>query len=121
MWRLSSAGNVHSAPNEKRLPLKLSFCRVFRSNDSSFVCYIVFSWVTSAIANMPILTDSTEMSPSKKAKTAPAEDRPVLRFAKLSENATTPTRGSAKAAGYDLYRLVGGFRLVIYLFIYLFT
>lgn len=110
MWRLSSAGNVHSAPNEqRRLPLKLSFCRVFRSNDSSFVYHIVFSWVKSVIANMPILTDSTEMSPSKKAKTAPAEDRPVLRFAKLSENATTPTRGSTKAAGYDLYRLVGVF------------
>uniref|UniRef100_A0A3B4FR10 Deoxyuridine 5'-triphosphate nucleotidohydrolase n=1 Tax=Pundamilia nyererei TaxID=303518 RepID=A0A3B4FR10_9CICH len=29
--------------------------------------------------------------------------QPVLKFAKLSEHATTPTRGSAKAAGYDLY------------------
>ena len=28
---------------------------------------------------------------------------PILRFAKLSENAYTPTRGSALAAGYDLY------------------
>jgi len=27
----------------------------------------------------------------------------VLRFAKLTENATTPTRGSALSAGYDLY------------------
>ncbi|XP_056428252.1 deoxyuridine 5'-triphosphate nucleotidohydrolase, mitochondrial isoform X1 [Hyla sarda] len=27
----------------------------------------------------------------------------VLRFAKLSEHAFTPTRGSARAAGYDLY------------------
>lgn len=27
----------------------------------------------------------------------------VLRFAKLSERATTPSRGSCKAAGYDLY------------------
>lgn len=55
---------------------------------------------------MPILTDATEMSPTKRAKTAPAEDRAVLRFAKLSENATAPTRGSARAAGYDLYRFV---------------
>ncbi|XP_075904827.1 deoxyuridine 5'-triphosphate nucleotidohydrolase, mitochondrial isoform X2 [Nelusetta ayraudi] len=52
---------------------------------------------------MPILTDATEMSPTKRAKIAPAEDRPVLRFAKLSENATAPTRGSLRAAGYDLY------------------
>lgn len=55
---------------------------------------------------MPILTDATEMSPTKRAKIAPAEDRPVLRFAKLSENATAPTRGSLRAAGYDLYRFV---------------
>lgn len=27
----------------------------------------------------------------------------VLKFVKLSENATTPTRGSALSAGYDLY------------------
>lgn len=57
---------------------------------------------------MPVLefTDASEISPSKRAKTEtqPAEERPVLRFAKLSEHATTPTRGSAKAAGYDLYR-----------------
>lgn len=43
---------------------------------------------------------------SKRTRTGTAEDRPVLRFAKLSEHATTPTRGSVKAAGYDLYRLV---------------
>lgn len=50
------------------------------------------------------------VSPSKRARTettaAAAEERPVLRFAKLSEHATAPSRGSAKAAGYDLYRLV---------------
>lgn len=52
-------------------------------------------------------------SPSKRERTetTTAEERPVLRFAKLSEHATTPTRGSAKAAGYDLYRL---FTLHIY-------
>uniref|UniRef100_UPI0037E94DB1 deoxyuridine 5'-triphosphate nucleotidohydrolase, mitochondrial isoform X2 n=1 Tax=Semicossyphus pulcher TaxID=241346 RepID=UPI0037E94DB1 len=56
---------------------------------------------------MPALevTDASAISPSKRARTdtKPAEERPVLRFAKLSEHATTPTRGSAKAAGYDLY------------------
>lgn len=47
------------------------------------------------------------VSPSKRTRTeVAAEERPVLRFAKLSDHATTPTRGSAKAAGYDLYRLV---------------
>ncbi|MEE6503113.1 hypothetical protein FKM82_004740 [Ascaphus truei] len=39
-------------------------------------------------------------SPAKRPKEDPAT---VLRFAKLSDNAFTPTRGSAKAAGYDLY------------------
>ncbi|XP_038557281.1 deoxyuridine 5'-triphosphate nucleotidohydrolase, mitochondrial isoform X1 [Micropterus salmoides] len=49
--------------------------------------------------------DAPAISPSKRARTEtkPAEERPVLRFAKLSEHATKPTRGSAKAAGYDLY------------------
>ncbi|XP_034050096.1 deoxyuridine 5'-triphosphate nucleotidohydrolase, mitochondrial [Thalassophryne amazonica] len=51
------------------------------------------------------VTDVTSVSPSKRTRTEtkPAEDTPVLKFAKLSENATTPTRGSVKAAGYDLY------------------
>lgn len=59
-------------------------------------------------ANMPVLDviDASAVSPSKKARTETSDQRPVLRFAKLSEHATTPTRGSAKAAGYDLYRLV---------------
>ncbi|XP_044048000.1 deoxyuridine 5'-triphosphate nucleotidohydrolase, mitochondrial isoform X1 [Siniperca chuatsi] len=49
--------------------------------------------------------DASAISPSKRARTEtkPAEERPVLKFAKLSEHATKPTRGSAKAAGYDLY------------------
>lgn len=59
---------------------------------------------------MPVLeiTDASAVSPSKRPRTErnPAEEGPVLRFAKLSGHATTPTRGSSKAAGYDLYRLV---------------
>ncbi|KAM6942592.1 deoxyuridine 5'-triphosphate nucleotidohydrolase, mitochondrial [Xenentodon cancila] len=56
---------------------------------------------------MPVLevTGASPVSPSKKARidTKPEEERPVLKFAKLSDQATTPTRGSTKAAGYDLY------------------
>ena len=57
---------------------------------------------------MPALevTGASAVSPSKKARVETEERRPVLKFAKLSEYATAPTRGSAKAAGYDLYRLV---------------
>ncbi|KAM4602559.1 deoxyuridine 5'-triphosphate nucleotidohydrolase, mitochondrial [Polymixia lowei] len=50
------------------------------------------------------VTDASAVSPPKRTKIEKPEDiRPVLKFAKLSEYATTPTRGSAKAAGYDLY------------------
>ncbi|XP_016018746.2 deoxyuridine 5'-triphosphate nucleotidohydrolase, mitochondrial isoform X2 [Rousettus aegyptiacus] len=42
------------------------------------------------------------ISPSKRAR--PAEDGAIrLRFVRLSEHATAPTKGSARAAGYDLY------------------
>uniref|UniRef100_A0A3B3QAK3 Deoxyuridine 5'-triphosphate nucleotidohydrolase n=1 Tax=Paramormyrops kingsleyae TaxID=1676925 RepID=A0A3B3QAK3_9TELE len=34
---------------------------------------------------------------------APEHVKPVLKVARLSENATIPTKASAKAAGYDLY------------------
>ncbi|XP_018620537.1 deoxyuridine 5'-triphosphate nucleotidohydrolase, mitochondrial-like [Scleropages formosus] len=48
--------------------------------------------------------DCGAISPAKRFRVeAEAELRPVLKFAKLSENATVPTRGSARAAGYDLY------------------
>ena len=43
---------------------------------------------------------------SKRLCTMPVESI-LLRFAKLTEKAFTPTRGSKLAAGYDLYRYVG--------------
>ncbi|XP_036780401.2 deoxyuridine 5'-triphosphate nucleotidohydrolase, mitochondrial isoform X1 [Manis pentadactyla] len=42
------------------------------------------------------------VSPSKRARAA-LEGGMRLRFARLSENATAPSKGSARAAGYDLY------------------
>ena len=56
------------------------------------------------------------LSPTKRARTTyPTESdgsenqkqhqpKPVLKFAKMTEHATTPTRGSKLAAGFDLYR-----------------
>ncbi|XP_021081954.2 deoxyuridine 5'-triphosphate nucleotidohydrolase, mitochondrial [Mesocricetus auratus] len=44
--------------------------------------------------------DAAAGSVSKRAR---AEDGASLRFVRLSEHATAPTRGSARAAGYDLY------------------
>lgn len=37
----------------------------------------------------------------------------ILRFAKLSQNAISPTRGSKHAAGYDLYRYFPYFTLLL--------
>lgn len=48
---------------------------------------------------MPCSEDPA-VSVSKRAR---AEDDASLRFVRLSEHATAPTRGSARAAGYDLY------------------
>ncbi|XP_012670262.2 deoxyuridine 5'-triphosphate nucleotidohydrolase, mitochondrial isoform X2 [Clupea harengus] len=55
--------------------------------------------------HMEEVTEATAVSPTKKSRTELVTDvsKPVLRFAKLTKNATVPTRGSSKAAGYDLY------------------
>lgn len=42
----------------------------------------------------------------------PSDTSVVLRFTKLSENAFAPTRGSEKAAGYDLKRYVNEIRMI---------
>ncbi|NWS95292.1 DUT protein, partial [Mionectes macconnelli] len=53
---------------------------------------------------MPASEVVPQPSPSKRQKGAgPGEHSTRLRFTKLSENAFTPSRGSARAAGYDLY------------------
>ncbi|XP_064421961.1 deoxyuridine 5'-triphosphate nucleotidohydrolase, mitochondrial [Latimeria chalumnae] len=48
-------------------------------------------------------SEANEISAKRMKEETPAEQRRPLKFAKLSENAYTPTKGSAKAAGYDLY------------------
>ncbi|RMB94379.1 hypothetical protein DUI87_29189 [Hirundo rustica rustica] len=53
---------------------------------------------------MPASEAVPQPSPSKRQKgSGPEEASARLRFSKLSENAFTPSRGSARAAGYDLY------------------
>lgn len=54
---------------------------------------------------------SPQKRPKKTATTTDSSSKScgdkstvVLRFAKLSEHATTPKKGSSLAAGYDLYR-----------------
>ncbi|MGH0134418.1 UNVERIFIED_CONTAM: hypothetical protein FKN15_030692 [Acipenser sinensis] len=49
------------------------------------------------------VTEVTGTSPAKRLKEMHPEGKMLLKFAKLSEHATSPTRGSTKAAGYDLY------------------
>ncbi|XP_046510688.1 deoxyuridine 5'-triphosphate nucleotidohydrolase, mitochondrial isoform X3 [Equus quagga] len=49
-----------------------------------------------------VAPEAPAISPSKRAR--PAEGSGMrLRFTRLSEHATAPTKGSARAAGYDLY------------------
>jgi len=53
-----------------------------------------------------VTSDATVEAAVTAATAAPVEDKaakPLLRFAKLSEHAQAPTRGSSVAAGYDLY------------------
>ncbi|XP_058893192.1 deoxyuridine 5'-triphosphate nucleotidohydrolase, mitochondrial-like [Kogia breviceps] len=51
---------------------------------------------------MPCSQETQVISPSKWARPA-VEGGMRLRFARLSEHATTPTKGSKRAAGCDLY------------------
>ncbi|XP_040457373.1 deoxyuridine 5'-triphosphate nucleotidohydrolase, mitochondrial isoform X1 [Falco naumanni] len=53
---------------------------------------------------MPLYEVALQPSPTKRQKgSVPGDPSPRLRFTKLSENASAPSRGSARAAGYDLY------------------
>ncbi|XP_064931977.1 deoxyuridine 5'-triphosphate nucleotidohydrolase, mitochondrial isoform X2 [Columba livia] len=56
------------------------------------------------MAAMPASDAVLQPSPSKRQKgSVPEEPTALLRFTKLSENAFAPSKGSARAAGYDLY------------------
>ncbi|XP_051484534.1 deoxyuridine 5'-triphosphate nucleotidohydrolase, mitochondrial isoform X2 [Apus apus] len=56
------------------------------------------------MAAMPVSEAAPQPSPGKRQKGSVPEERPArLRFTKLSQNAFAPSRGSARAAGYDLY------------------
>ncbi|XP_048188947.1 deoxyuridine 5'-triphosphate nucleotidohydrolase, mitochondrial [Perognathus longimembris pacificus] len=59
---------------------------------------------TAAAAATPQDKEETVAgSPCKRTRAAEEGDMRRLRFVRLSEHATAPTRGSARAAGYDLY------------------
>lgn len=58
-------------------------------------------------SKMPCSEVTDAVSPQKRCKSDAVnghEELKVLKFAKLTENATTPSRGSNRAAGFDLYR-----------------
>ena len=54
---------------------------------------------TCSPAKVPRLEDAEVRKPAITSL-----QQPTLKFAKLSDNAYTPTRGSKQAAGFDLYR-----------------
>lgn len=57
----------------------------------------------SPVADSPLKVESSQPSPKKLKADGLAGAAVTLQIAVLSENATIPTRGSARAAGYDLY------------------
>ncbi|XP_035273406.1 deoxyuridine 5'-triphosphate nucleotidohydrolase-like isoform X5 [Anguilla anguilla] len=73
--------------------------------DRNLQCIDADRGIYAITINMPCseVTQATASSPVKGLKTGPEELKVVLKFAKLTENATVPTKGSAKSAGYDLY------------------
>ncbi|XP_075061308.1 deoxyuridine 5'-triphosphate nucleotidohydrolase, mitochondrial isoform X2 [Mixophyes fleayi] len=65
---------------------------------------IIRSGSVSLCRSCTMAPTPVQTSPAKRAKEEISNTPPaVLRFAKLSEHAAAPTRGSALAAGYDLY------------------
>ena len=68
---------------------------------------IIADYLTDLILTMAPVSDmkveSTSQPSPKKQKIADLPSPITLQIAKLSENATVPTRGSPRAAGYDLY------------------
>lgn len=59
------------------------------------------------VSKMPCSEVTEAVSPLKRSKSDSVnghEETKVLKFAKLTEHATTPSRGSNRAAGFDLYR-----------------
>ena len=77
----------------------------------------IFCGAKTFSSKMPPVFETEKTSPKPPAQKAPRLEldspvsqnsaqltRPVLKFAKLTDNALTPTRGSKQAAGFDLYR-----------------
>ncbi|XP_037531021.1 deoxyuridine 5'-triphosphate nucleotidohydrolase-like [Nematolebias whitei] len=54
-------------------------------------------------SNASALDDASALSPINAVKMERERDKPVLRFAKISEHAVPPTRGFTRDTGYDLY------------------
>ncbi|XP_050990537.1 deoxyuridine 5'-triphosphate nucleotidohydrolase, mitochondrial isoform X1 [Labeo rohita] len=79
-----------------------------RGNQGSHLFSHITCSVTAAsrVSKMPCSEVTEAVSPHKRSKSDAAngyEEQMVLKFAKLTENATTPSRGSNRAAGFDLY------------------
>ena len=59
--------------------------------------------VSTSVSMSPRKVEASSQPSPKKVKVDASSTSITLQIAKLSENATVPTRGSARAAGYDLY------------------
>ena len=74
---------------------------------SASVKYLFRHQQTQKLSKMPEIRDETSSPVAKEPRLEiQREAGPVMKFAKLTPEAFTPTRGSKQAAGFDLYRFV---------------
>ncbi len=102
---------VRGLGNTARHP-PLSRRRVVQIKRASSAFWRAFFFIHSVasaalVSKMPCSEVTEAVSPQKRCKSDAVnghEELKVLKFAKLTEHATTPSRGSNRAAGFDLYR-----------------
>ncbi len=89
-------------------PFPADSIQINRASSAFWRALFIHSVASAAlVSKMPCSEVTDAVSPQKRRKSDAVnghEDLKVLKFAKLTENATTPSRGSNRAAGFDLYR-----------------
>ncbi len=89
-------------------PFPADSIQINRASSAFWRALFIHSVASAALASkMPCSEVTDAVSPQKRCKSDAVnghEELKVLKFAKLTENATTPSRGSNRAAGFDLYR-----------------
>ena len=95
LWRALRFCFMLKAYINRNISVFVKTCRHFSGNNK----------MPPVEGDIEVDSSSSTSPPTKIARVDTDDgDNVVLKFAKLTPNATVPTRGSVKAAGYDLYR-----------------